>query len=73
MLFLITYRSSLATHQIGIERFKQSGETPPPASVTTVARWHLLDSSGGVTVCETSAPVPLAKWASEWADVLSKN
>lgn len=70
MLFLITYRSSAATHRIGIERFKQS-EAMSPAGVTMVARWHMLDGSGGVTVCETSAPVPLAKWASEWADVLT--
>ena len=71
MLFLITYRSSLATHHIGIERFKQSEVAMPQAGVTMVARWHMLDGSGGVTICETSDPVPLARWASEWADVLT--
>ncbi len=71
MLFLITYRHSLATtRRVSFERFKQSGGTPPEP-VTMVARWHMLDGSGGVTVCETSDPVPLAKWASEWADVLT--
>ena len=71
MLFLITYRNSLATTQrVSFERFKES-DALPPVGLTMVARWHMLDSSGGVTVCETSDPVPLAKWASEWADVLT--
>lgn len=71
MLFLITYRPSpAATQRVSFERYKQSGGTPP-AGVTMVARWQMLDGSGGVTVCETSDPVPLAKWASEWADVLT--
>ena len=71
MLFLITYRNSLATTQrVSFERFKES-DALPQAGLTMVARWHMLDGSGGVTVCETSDPVPLAKWASEWADVLT--
>jgi Protein of unknown function (DUF3303) len=71
MLFLITYRHSLATTlRVSFERFKES-DALPPAGLTTVARWQMLDASGGVTVCETSNPVPLAKWASEWVDVLT--
>ncbi len=71
MLFLITYRHSLApTQRVSFERFKQS-EAMPPAGVTMVARWQMRDGSGGVTMCETSDPVPLARWASEWADVLT--
>jgi hypothetical protein len=70
MLFLLTYQTSLATQRTGIERFKQSGG-PPPDGVKMIGRWHALDGSSGAVICETNDAIALAKWAQEWADVIS--
>ena len=52
------------------ERFKAGGGLPP-AGVKMIGRWHRADGSGAVVIAESNDSVALAKWATEWADVIS--
>lgn len=70
MTFLISYRIPSGTYLAGTERFKQSGGLPP-AGIEFLARWHRVDGSGGVAICKTDDAAAIARWAREWADVIS--
>lgn len=70
MQFLITVRTPTSNYKAVMERFKAGGGLPP-AGVKMVGRWHRTDGSGAVVIAEAADPVLLAKWAAEWADILS--
>ena len=70
MLFVITYKTSLATTRTGQERFKETGGAAPPSGVRKIAGYHYLDGSGGYTIAESDDPIAMAKWANQWADVI---
>jgi hypothetical protein len=70
MLFLTTVRTPTNSYGAVMERFKAGG-APPPAGIRMIGRWHRADGSGAVLVSESNDAVALAKWASEWADVIS--
>ena len=69
MLFIVSFKTSPATRDLGMERFKKTGG-PPPAGVKMVGRWHNADGSGGVCIAETDDAGAIAKWCSDWTDVL---
>ena len=71
MLFMISYKTSLATNRAGQERFIQTGGAPPPPGARKIAGYHYLDGSGGYTIAETDDPVALAKWCNQWTDVIA--
>ena len=71
MLFMVTYRTSLATTRAGQARFMETGGAPPPAGVRKVAAYHCADGSGGYTIAETDDPVALARWCNQWADLIT--
>lgn len=70
MLFLITVRTPTTSYKSVIDRFKTGGGLPP-AGVKMIGRWHRTDGSGAVVIAESSDAVQLARWAREWADVIS--
>ena len=70
MLFVTTVRTPSSSYRAVMEKFKAGGG-PPPAGVKMIGRWHRADGSGAVVVAEADDAVALAKWAAEWADVLS--
>ena len=70
MLFVTTVRTPSSSYKATMERFKAGGALPP-AGVTMIGRWNRADGSGCTVVCETDDAVALAKWAAEWADVIS--
>ncbi len=71
MLFIVSYKTSLATNRAGQERFKQTGGAAPPAGVTKIAAYHLADGSGGYIIAETNDAIALGKWANQWSDLIS--
>jgi hypothetical protein len=70
MLFMITVRTPSTAYKAVMERFKAGGGLPP-AGVKMIGRWHRTDGSGAVVIAESNDAVSLAKWASEWADLIS--
>jgi len=70
MLFVINYKIHTASRNAAQDRFRKGGGVPP-AGVKMLGRWHYADGTGGVTLAETDDPVGIAKWAQEWADVIT--
>ena len=70
MLFMINVLTPSSSYKAVMERFKAGGGLPP-AGVKMVGRWHRADGSGAVVIAETNDAVALAKWTSEWADLIS--
>ncbi len=69
MLFMITYKTSLATRHAAQDLFKQTGGAPP-AGVQKIASYHYADGSGGFTIAESNDAIALGQWANQWADVI---
>jgi hypothetical protein len=70
MLFIVHYKTSPATRDTGIDRFKKTGG-PPPDGVKMHGRWHNCDGSGGVCIAETDDGAALSAWMNQWTDVLT--
>ncbi len=71
MLFLMTFKTSLATKRAGQARFKEAGGAAPPESVQLIASYHYADGSGGCLVVDANDAMVLTGWANIWADVIS--
>jgi len=70
MLFMITVRTPTNSYKAVTDRFKVGGG-PPPTGVKMLGRWHRADGSGAVVIADSSDAVALARWAREWADIIS--
>ncbi len=71
MIFVSIY-SYPPENQKAIEaRFKETEGGKPPAGVKLLGRWFAAASGKGFGAYECDDPAALAKWAHDWADLMS--
>ena len=69
MKFMTTWTALPGATYECIEKFL-AGDAAPAPGVTHIARWFIVDGSGGVTISETDNPVLLYSSAIKWADLM---
>lgn len=70
MLFIVTWTARPEHRNAALERFLNTGGTPP-AGVKLVGRWHAVGPIVGFAVAEANDLALIQKWALDWSDLLS--
>ena len=69
MKFIVSWNVPQATRKATVERFLETGGTPPEG-VKMLGRWHGMNLGHGVAICETSDANALYFWQAQWSDLL---
>ena len=69
MLFTIGYTITPNARDASIKKFLQTGGMPPEG-IQMLSRYHNVDGSGGIAVCETDDAALLASFALDWTGLM---
>ena len=70
MHFMVVWTFEPHASQATIDRFKETGGTPPDG-VAMLSRWHDVSGRRGFALAEADDIVPVGKWCRRWNDLLT--
>ena len=69
MLFIVGDTITPNARDASIKKFLQTGGMPPEG-IQMLSRYHKIDGSGGIAVCETDDPGLIASFAIDWTGLM---